>query len=303
MSILNTGPGIFASFNNINPPSDLSEFQSFLDDGLSRVTVFTFVPNNNLPITMDWYTTKAGGQPQGLDTNGTGTTSDWADLFDQFTQQDVQVGFTFGGEGATANLGTMMEDLNASFFRLRQLRQHAAVLSRQLYPLRHRRHLGNPPGFIDQFQQFVENLTSVSKGTIAVEVGASAPIGTVDGSDSQAPSYITPSFVQANNVYFNVYTYFELEVDNVVASNTPWVPSGTSISPSQILFSLTCNATTPAPSGQMDFTDFMAAFPSSDLLSTVKSQDYAGFTTWIWWQNTSTYPTANCLSLFEASVT
>jgi len=302
MANLNAGPGLYASLNNINPPSDLSEFEPFLDAGLQRYCAFVFVPNSTLPTTMDWYTTVNGSQPQGLDTNGTGTTESWAAFFKMFADQGVQVGFTFGGEGGTNGLGPMLEGLNNSTSGFSQF---VATLQSYNVSFIHFDIEGSwatPPGFIDQFQQFAQTLTLVSKGTIAIEVGASAPIGTVDNSPSQAPAYLTPAFVQQNSIFFNVYTYYTLEVDNVVSSNTPWIPCDTDIPASNILFSVTCNNTTPAPSGQMDFTDFMNEFPSSELLSTVKNEGYLGFDTWVWWQ-TPIYPQSNCLALFQQSAT
>lgn len=302
MSTLATGPGLFASFNNTNPPADLSPFQDYLDAGLKRLCVFTFIPNAQLPTTPEWYTTKEGNQPQGLDTCGTGTVEAWASLFQQFQQAGVQVGFTFGGEGATDSLGTMLDSLNSSS---EDFSNFMATLESYNVSYLHFDIEGSwatPSGFSEPFQTFAENVSSASNGAMAIEIGASAPIGTVDGSSSQSPAYLTPGFVAENNIFFNVYTYYTLEVENTVSSNTPWIPSNTNIPPSHILFSLTCNNTSPAPSGQLVFDVFMDDFPDSDLLSTVKNQNYLGFTTWVWWQ-TSTYPSDNCLALFQASVT
>lgn len=301
MSFFNEGPGLFTSFNNINPPGDLTTFQPYLDAGLSRVNVFTFVPNNSLPTNGDWFTTNAGGQPQGLDTWGTGTPNAWADLFEQFTQEHVQIGFTFGGAGATANLGSMMAGLNNSstdfenFVKTLQF-YHVSFIHFDIEST-----WETPPGFSDQFQAFAENLLQTAGGTIAIEIGASAPIGTVNGASSEAPSFLTSAFVSKHHIYFNVYTYYELEVDNVIAENTPWIPSKTDISPDRILFSVSCNATTPAPEGQLVFKDFMKSFLASDLKAAVEQQGYLGFTTWVWWQHTETYPSKNCLLLFGAS--
>ncbi len=291
------GKGMYATFVNIDTP-DVSVFQPYVSGGLKRLSVFVFEPSaTSLPTTVDWFTTKAGHQPQGLDTNGGSTVGDWQGLFQSLDEQGVAIGFVFGGEGGTGDLGPMMQALNGSSTSFADF-----VKSLQAYHVSYIEFdiegtWDTPPGFADHFESFASNLRTHSAGSISILVGASAPVGTVDGAGSNMPSYVTNDFVTANNVFFNVYTYYLLEVANVLDDPTPWIPT-TEIDPSRIAFSVTCNARQPAPSGQITFSAFMDGFPDSYFLKKVKA-DYLGMFVWVWWQKESDYPEENLKALFE----
>ncbi|MEM8962250.1 MAG: hypothetical protein AAGD38_12275, partial [Acidobacteriota bacterium] len=156
-----------------------------------------------------------------------------------------------------------------------------------------------PAGFADQFEIFAVNLNKYSQGSIAVLIGASSPVGTVNGSPSSIPESVDQDFVTANNVFFNVYTYFELEVASVLDDPSPWLPTDTKVDPDRIAFAVTCNATSMADAGQVPFTEFIANFPGSQILKSVE-EAYLGFFVWIWWQNKPLYPVENLDALFKA---
>ena len=299
-SPLSTGKGMYATFGNINTPG-MSTFQSYIDGGLARMSVFTFVPSaTSLPVTADWYTSSAG-QPQGLSTSGNSTVETWQGLFQALHQAGVAIGFVFGGQGATVNIGPMMEGLNANptdFAAFVETLQsyHVSYIEFDIETT-----WDTPPGFSEQFATFAENLTSHSNGSIAIFVGASAPVGTVNGAGSNIPSSINPAFVAANNIYFIVYTYYQLEVANVLDDPTPWIPSETAIDPIRIGFSVTCNASTDVPSGQIGFSTFMEGFPNSYFRTTVEEKGYMGMFCWVWWCNNSLYPEANLQDLSDAT--
>ncbi|MEM9292805.1 MAG: hypothetical protein AAGD01_14075 [Acidobacteriota bacterium] len=293
------GKGLYATFVNVNAPN-ISVFQSYLDGGLRRLSVFVFVPGtDSLPTTAGWYTTKEGNQPQGLDTNGSSTVQSWQQLFSELNQQGVDVGFVFGGEGGTRHLGTMLKGLNADEQSFRQFVEvlqsyHVSYIEFDIEGT-----WDTPPDFATEFQAFAQNLTTQSGGEISILIGASAPVGTVDGASSNLPSYLDNDFAVAHNVYFNVYTYYTLEVDNVLTDPSPWIPSDTSIGSDRIGFAVSSNAKTHAPEGQVNFTEFMQSFPSSTFRSTV-AESYLGMCVWVWWHRERMYPSANVLELFEA---
>ncbi|MEM9292802.1 MAG: hypothetical protein AAGD01_14060 [Acidobacteriota bacterium] len=297
--LLPRGRGLYATFPNIDTPAT-STFQNYLSNGLRRFSVFVFVPGTeSLPTTADWYTTEDGGQPQGLNTNGGSTVQSWQQFFSELNQQGVEVGFVFGGEGGTENLGTMLKGLNAdaqSFSAFVEVLRsyHVSYIEFDIEGS-----WDTPPDFATEFQAFAQNLTTQSSNQISTVIGASAPVGTVNGLASNIPSYLDHDFAAAHNVYFNVYTYYTLEIDNVLNDPSPWLPSDTLISPSQIGFAVTANATTPAPPGQVTFTEFMQDFPNSTFRNTVE-ENYSGMTVWVWWHGATKYPSSNVFELFQA---
>ncbi len=292
------GLGMYATFVNIDTPQK-SVFQSYIEEGLARLSVFVFIPKASpLPTAASWYTTTSGQQPQGLDTNGSSTEEDWQGLFGDLKKAGVEVGFVFGGEGNVAEIGPMMKGLNESqsdfedFVKTLQS-YHVSYLEFDIEGT-----WDTPDGFADQFEAFAKNLKTQSDGSISIFVGASAPVGEVNGVSSNMPSFVDNEFVSSNNIFFNVYTYYQLEVANVLENDTPWIPT-TVIDQDRIAFAVTCNDRSKPPQGQVLFSTFIKGLPDSSFLQKVQ-EDYLGFFVWIWWQGDSDYPMKNLRTLFGA---